>query len=470
MKEKRQGITKGTGSVLALIVCIIYTIMTVLFIVRHSLDLKLFILSVTIMIAMALMTVSMWIGFFSSKKGRIAGVSPLLARIGLIIKMVTAAVLVIGNFVIAAIQLKKITNAMEGTGINLKDAWNGLAEEASASGGMGISIPSYNQFLAVVIVIAIVLLTGLVMYIILGMSAISYVGNVKKSSKYGGIVKSVGIKISLIGFVVCNTIVMVFKLIPYSKIRGLYGQIISMANAEGESLKTTISGMDVDFSTYGKALKTIETMLSTGLKDLKDVGETIFVLPINSINLRYGIGMSTSAIVMDIIYIVLFVAFTVMVFLLMGNIKKASSIPISVAENKDKENGFVNNVNGEIGTTQLTPDDYNPNEYKLRKGTITCISGTDVGFVYTIAEGEELIIGKDPRMAHIVIGNEYKQVSRRHCGIKYDARTDSYDVIDYSSNGTYVNGTRKLTNGIYLNVSKGNDIYLATDRNVYRLG
>lgn len=74
------------------------------------------------------------------------------------------------------------------------------------------------------------------------------------------------------------------------------------------------------------------------------------------------------------------------------------------------------------------------------------IGGMYAGATLAIAPGEEIVIGRDTTMSHLVIDNS--QVSRKHCGVRYDASTKSYQVIDYSSNGTFVNGSM-LQKGMY---------------------
>lgn len=99
-------------------------------------------------------------------------------------------------------------------------------------------------------------------------------------------------------------------------------------------------------------------------------------------------------------------------------------------------------------------------------GTIECAAGTNRGYVYNINEGEELVIGKDPKIANIVISTEYKDVSRKHCAIKY--YDSQYIVTDYSSNGTKVNGL-KLEPGLPEKVRRGSQISLGKGDNIYNV-
>lgn len=99
-------------------------------------------------------------------------------------------------------------------------------------------------------------------------------------------------------------------------------------------------------------------------------------------------------------------------------------------------------------------------------GTIECVAGTNRGYVYNINEGEELTIGKDPKTANIVISAEFKDVSRKHCVIKY--YQGQYILTDYSSNGTKVNG-KKLEPGVPEKVSRGSQIALGKGDNLFKV-
>ena len=104
-------------------------------------------------------------------------------------------------------------------------------------------------------------------------------------------------------------------------------------------------------------------------------------------------------------------------------------------------------------------------EEPKKVGHITAISGEEKGCSYPIEDGDEIIIGKDPKCAHIIVSNNYQKVSRIHCGVKYDAASDKYIVIDYSTNGTYINSITKgrLTKGVYTPLPKGTIINLSKE-------
>lgn len=113
------------------------------------------------------------------------------------------------------------------------------------------------------------------------------------------------------------------------------------------------------------------------------------------------------------------------------------------------------------GATVLLNVDY--------EGKIVSLNGMDKGTPYPIKDGEEIIIGKDPQMANIVVDRKLQKISRKHCGIRYDAANNIYQVVDYSTNGTYINNVRHPAKGTYINVSKGSIINLAKEAVDYKL-
>jgi uncharacterized protein YggT (Ycf19 family) len=162
-------------------------------------------------------------------------------------------------------------------------------------------------------------------------------------------------------------------------------------------------------------------------------------------------GVSPIAIISAVITIlskIAIITFWVMAFIAVSKVKKACLQP---------------------KVDILLPPEIDP-PTTLLEGKITCIRGSDIGFSYPIKGDEELIIGKDPRFASIVVDRQYRQVSRKHCGIKFDGESGNYLIVDYSSNGTYIKNGNKLVRGIFATVPEGSIICLANDDVQFRLG
>lgn len=101
-------------------------------------------------------------------------------------------------------------------------------------------------------------------------------------------------------------------------------------------------------------------------------------------------------------------------------------------------------------------------------GCIIGLGGSCQGYKFEFDAGEELIIGKDAKLSSIVIDPAYKEVSRKHVGVRLDVVSGKYIVTDYSSNGTFVNGNRLESNKqTYL--PRGTELKLANGKNSFRL-
>lgn len=104
-------------------------------------------------------------------------------------------------------------------------------------------------------------------------------------------------------------------------------------------------------------------------------------------------------------------------------------------------------------------------------GAIVGTKGMYSGARFAVTDKEEVVIGRDPRIAQIVIGEGAQNVSREHCRIAYSASDNSYLVKDTSKNGTFSSANKtKLPHGVYTKVPSGTEIYLGDRSNMFRLG
>ena len=101
-------------------------------------------------------------------------------------------------------------------------------------------------------------------------------------------------------------------------------------------------------------------------------------------------------------------------------------------------------------------------------GAIEGITGDYKGATINLKPGEKIMIGRDPQSCNIVLSSEKKDISRTHCSVKYDPYTDSFKVIDMSSNGTFVNGQR-LIKDQEMQLKAGTVISLGSGENQFRL-
>ncbi len=109
-------------------------------------------------------------------------------------------------------------------------------------------------------------------------------------------------------------------------------------------------------------------------------------------------------------------------------------------------------------------------EAERRTGFIQVTNGSMNGFSIPIKDRETLYIGKDPKIANLVFTGDYKNVSRMHCAITFDAKTNRYFVTDSSTNGTYLINKKRLIKGKRTPVSANTILILANDECTILLG
>lgn len=114
-------------------------------------------------------------------------------------------------------------------------------------------------------------------------------------------------------------------------------------------------------------------------------------------------------------------------------------------------------------------DPYTKPLTETKVGTLIGVKGTFAGYSFAMENGEEVVIGKDAKVSQVVIETAYKEISRKHVGVRYDIIRDQYCVVDYSSNGTWANGS-KMIPGQEAYLPHGTELKLANDKNIFRLG
>ena len=209
----------------------------------------------------------------------------------------------------------------------------------------------------------------------------------------------------------------------------------------------------------------------------------------------YGSSSMTIIEIFSILSIIAAIAVYVMVYMLIGKAERFSNVgqkkveaPVTesnvnqppVSEPKPSEDMYSEENTMQLDAQPQQEEDQNTvmlqenvNQPVVKNngvcGHIIALSGAEKGYSYPIKDGEELIIGKDPKVAHIVVSATHERISKKHCGIKYDSQNDKYLVIDYSTNGTFINSIRKLTKGLFISVPKGTIINLAKDNIDFKL-
>jgi hypothetical protein len=112
-------------------------------------------------------------------------------------------------------------------------------------------------------------------------------------------------------------------------------------------------------------------------------------------------------------------------------------------------------------------ESFYPPPYRVR-GYLKGLSGAFVGTEIPLEEND-IVLGRDPKLASIVFDAKYKKIGRRHARLAYRSRTHEFILEDlYSGNGTFLKG-RKLSGGKEEILKSGDTFYLASPTHTFRV-
>lgn len=101
-------------------------------------------------------------------------------------------------------------------------------------------------------------------------------------------------------------------------------------------------------------------------------------------------------------------------------------------------------------------------------GALICTAGAYVGSIIRIKPEQQIRIGRDGSTSDIIVN--LPLVSRLHCEIIYHAEQNEYEIKDFSSNGTFVNGDKRLIpNETYL-LKPCTELCFGDRETIYKLG
>lgn len=96
------------------------------------------------------------------------------------------------------------------------------------------------------------------------------------------------------------------------------------------------------------------------------------------------------------------------------------------------------------------------------------VAGMYAGSNFPMRPDQTLTLGRDSTYAQIVFSQGADKISRRHCSVMFNGQLQQYQVVDYSSNGTYARGSRLPINTPVM-LPRGTDVALGDMNNVIRL-
>ena len=101
-------------------------------------------------------------------------------------------------------------------------------------------------------------------------------------------------------------------------------------------------------------------------------------------------------------------------------------------------------------------------------GVLVGIKGLYAGAEIAMKDGEEIRLGR-AEGNHLIFTGQ-RSVSRNHCKIRWNEAKQSYLFLDYSSSGTYLNGSNDcLPQNLEIEVPCGSQIALGNRENIFLL-
>lgn len=97
------------------------------------------------------------------------------------------------------------------------------------------------------------------------------------------------------------------------------------------------------------------------------------------------------------------------------------------------------------------------------------VSGMYSGLTFNLGPGETLTIGRDAKLAQIVISEGSDMVSRTHCRISFDQQQNVYLLTDESKNGTFLSDGTRLPPNTPNKMARGAVVCLGDSSNSFRL-
>lgn len=102
------------------------------------------------------------------------------------------------------------------------------------------------------------------------------------------------------------------------------------------------------------------------------------------------------------------------------------------------------------------------------KGALVCVKGAYLGNIVRIVPEQMITIGRDGTCADMIINMPL--VSRRHCSIIYHEADNTYELQDFSANGTFVGEGERLTRGDTYLLHPGTSLSFGDRSIIYKLG
>jgi DNA-binding LytR/AlgR family response regulator len=103
-----------------------------------------------------------------------------------------------------------------------------------------------------------------------------------------------------------------------------------------------------------------------------------------------------------------------------------------------------------------------------KQGVLTGVAGGCQGTTICFRPEQRILIGRDRKTVDVVVN--LPKVSRIHCVIVYHQQNNIYEITDFSRNGTYLSGGKRLVPDTAYCVKPGTRISFGDVDNIYCLG
>ena len=137
-------------------------------------------------------------------------------------------------------------------------------------------------------------------------------------------------------------------------------------------------------------------------------------------------------------------------------------IPISRKYKEDVKSLFMNNLAPRQSEKVFLNEQRN-----VRYGKMICVSGPYSGKLFQVVPEQEILIGRDGECCDIVFN--LPRISRRHLRIIFHEKKSCYELMDLSTNGTFINGEIRIEKNVRYEVELGESVMLGDGLTVLKL-
>ncbi len=110
-----------------------------------------------------------------------------------------------------------------------------------------------------------------------------------------------------------------------------------------------------------------------------------------------------------------------------------------------------------------------PNAAAIPIPILRGINGEFRGSLIELTE-EPVLIGRDPKLCQLVFPAHMQSISKRHCIIRYHARSQCFLLVDCNSaNGTFIAESERLPNGGSQLLHSGQRFYLSGPEDMFEV-